>query len=69
MAMSKKMNYDTAYAELTQILLDIQSEEAGLEQLSEKLKRATELADFCRQRLRSIEEEIKKINPENQIEF
>jgi exodeoxyribonuclease VII small subunit len=67
--MSKKLNYDSAYSELTQILQDIQSEETGLEQLSEKLKRATELADFCRQRLRTIEEEIQKIHPDRQIEF
>lgn len=63
------MDYDSAYTELTAILQQIQSEDTGLEQISSLLKRATELAEFCRQRLRTIEEEIQKIHPDNPIEF
>lgn len=61
--MSKKMTYDTAFAELNTILVSLQSEVTGLDDLSEKLKKAAELAEFCKTKLRSIEDEIEKINP------
>ena len=50
--MSKKMTYDTAYAELNNILISLQSDETGLDDLSEKLKRAAELSEFCKSKLR-----------------
>lgn len=61
--MSKKMTYDTAFAELNKILVALQSDESGLDDLSEKLKRAAELAEFCKTKLRSIEDDLEKINP------
>lgn len=61
--MSKKLNYDAAFNELNQILSDLQSEETGLDLLSEKLKRAAELTDFCKTKLRTIEDDIEKISP------
>jgi len=64
--MSKKMTYDTAYAELNTILASLQSEETGLDDLSEKLKRAAELSEFCKSKLRSIEVDIEKISPSEQ---
>ena len=64
--MAKKMTYDSAYAELNDILASIQSDETGLDELSEKLKRAAELSAFCKSKLRSIEEEIEKISPSGQ---
>ncbi len=67
--MSKKLNYDQAFAELNHILQKIQSEDVGLEELSTTLKRANELAEFCRIRLRNIEEDIQKIHPDQPIEF
>ncbi len=64
--MSKKMTYDTAYAELNNILSSLQSDEPGLDDLSEKLKRAAELSEFCKAKLRSIESDIESINPKEQ---
>ena len=61
--MSKKLTYDSAYSELTKILSDLQSEEAGLDQLSDLLKRAAELTEFCKSKLRAIEADIEKVNP------
>jgi exodeoxyribonuclease VII small subunit len=61
--MSKIMTYDAAYAELNKILTSIQSDETGLDDLSEKLKKAAELSEYCKTKLRSIEAEIDKINP------
>ncbi len=61
--MSKKnMTYDTAYAELNEILASLQKEDVSLDDLSDKLKRAAELSDFCKTKLRSIEEDIEKIS-------
>ena len=60
------MTYDTAYAELNNILISLQSDETGLDDLSEKLKRAAELSEFCKSKLRSIETDIEKISPSEQ---
>ncbi len=60
------MTYDQAYAELNKILTLLQSDETGLDELSEKLKRAAELSDYCKTKLRSIEEDIEKISPSAQ---
>jgi exodeoxyribonuclease VII small subunit len=61
--MSKKnMTYDAAYAELNNILSSLQKEDVSLDELSDKLKRAAELSDFCKTKLRSIEEDIEKIS-------
>jgi len=60
------MTYDTAYAELNNILSSLQSDEPGLDDLSEKLKRAAELSEFCKAKLRSIESDIESINPKEQ---
>jgi exodeoxyribonuclease VII small subunit len=61
--MSKKMTYDAAYTELNQILTSLQSDETGLDELSNLLKRASELSDYCKNKLRAIEEDIEKISP------
>ena len=60
------MTYDTAYAELNNILVSLQSDETGLDDLSEKLIRAAELSEFCKSKLRSIETDIEKISPSEQ---
>jgi exodeoxyribonuclease VII small subunit len=60
--MKNKLSFDAAYSEMEKILTEIQSDDTGLEELSAKLKRATELAEFCKKRLREIEDDIEKIN-------
>ena len=61
--MSKKLTYDTALAELNQILTTLQSDDTGLDQISMLVKRAAELSTFCKTKLREIEENIEKISP------
>jgi exodeoxyribonuclease VII small subunit len=61
--MSKKLTYDTALAELNQILTTLQSDDTGLDQISMLVKRAAELSTFCKTKLREIEEDIEKISP------
>lgn len=63
MMKKENLNYDTAYAELTRILEQLQSNEVGLEELALKLQRASELTEFCKNRLRDIETKVEKLKP------
>jgi exodeoxyribonuclease VII small subunit len=59
----KKINYDQALNELQSIAEKLQSGEIGLDKLSENIKRAGELMSFCKDKLRSAEEELSKVLP------
>ena len=59
--MKKNTTYESAQAELEQILQDLKAEKTGIDELAEKVKRAQELIEFCRSRLRMTEEEIRKL--------
>lgn len=60
--MSKKSNdnltYDAAMAELNTIVETIQNGQCGIDELATYLQRAKALADFCKERLRTIEKEV-----------
>ncbi len=60
MSKGKQISYSRALSELEKIVGEIESEETDLDVLSEKVKRAAYLIKFCRTRLRSTEEEVKK---------
>lgn len=62
--MAKKLTYDSAFAELNEILETLQDENTGLDDISVKITRAKELSDFCHQKLRTLEEDIAKIENE-----
>lgn len=53
--------YESAFAELQQIVRDLQDEAVGIDELTVKIARAAELIRFCRERLRMTEEEIGKL--------
>jgi len=57
---SKQISYSRALNELEKIVSEIESEETDLDVLSEKVKRAAHLIKFCKARLRSTEEDVKK---------
>lgn len=58
MAKKEPKNYDEAYNELKSIVNALQSEDTGIEKLSDYIHRAKELQKYCKDRLRSIEEDI-----------
>jgi len=60
MAKAKKLNFDSAYAELLDIQSKIQDENVSVEEISKMIKRSTELIKFCKDRLRGIETDIDK---------
>ena len=60
-----QLTFDTAYAELEKIVRLIESENVPLDELAAKVKEAKELIRFCEEKLRGIEQELKKEeNPE-----
>jgi exodeoxyribonuclease VII small subunit len=59
--MSKKDNsltYELAYAELSKILQDLQSQDISLEKMTSGLRRARELVQYCRDQLYLTELEL-----------
>jgi exodeoxyribonuclease VII small subunit len=56
--------YAAATAELEQILAEIESGDADLDVLAEKVERAAALLAVCRQRLAATETKVKKVTAE-----
>jgi Exonuclease VII small subunit. len=54
-------SYETALEELQKIVADLQEENVSIDDLSEKVKRAAALIQFCKSKLRSTEEEIEDL--------
>lgn len=60
--MSKKSEtYAQAYAEVQKILEGLDQGDIDVDDLSEKVKRAAELIDFCQKRLRESELQVKRV--------
>jgi exodeoxyribonuclease VII small subunit len=59
--MSKKLSYSSALEELENIIQDIENEEINIDDLSVKVKRASVLLKFCKEKLRTTEGDIQAI--------
>jgi exodeoxyribonuclease VII small subunit len=59
--MSDNPGYKEAYEELQQIVKDVENESIPLDELSEKVRRATMLIKICKNRLQLTEEDVNKI--------
>lgn len=57
----QQLNYTQAFEELQFILTEIEDGTISLDDLGEKVKRASELIDICRNKLRNTEENVSKI--------
>lgn len=57
----KTLKYSEAISEIEDIVAQIESNELDIDELTEKLKRVSELLKFCKAKLRSTEEEVQKI--------
>ncbi|MDG1330822.1 MAG: exodeoxyribonuclease VII small subunit [Crocinitomicaceae bacterium] len=66
--MSKEQTYSDAFAELQQIVADIEDGEISVDELSEKVKRASELIAVCKKKLTSTEEDVNQILKELEAE-
>ena len=61
MAKNKELTYSQALAELEDIINRIESEEVDVDALAEKVKRASVLIRFCKEKLKSTEEEVRSV--------
>lgn len=57
----EELTYETAYAELETIYSAISNDRVSVDELTLKVKRATELFDYCQARLKATEEQLAKI--------
>ena len=55
------MTYNAAIAEIQQILAEIEHNRADLDTLGAKIKRATELIAFCRDKLTKADAEVENM--------
>lgn len=56
-----QLSYESAVAELQEIITRLQEETTGMDDLAGKVKRAAELIRFCREKLRATEEEVEQL--------
>lgn len=59
--MGKEQTYSDAFDELQQIVADIEDGEISVDELSQKVKRASELIAVCKKKLTSTEEDVNQI--------
>jgi exodeoxyribonuclease VII small subunit len=59
--MKTNLTYELAYRELAGIAQEIETESVSVDILAEKVKRASELIEFCQNKLRATETEVNKI--------
>ncbi|MFD2941798.1 exodeoxyribonuclease VII small subunit [Flavobacterium notoginsengisoli] len=59
--MEENLTYEKAFAELRTISAEIENETISVDELAAKVKRASELIEFCQAKLKSTEAEVVKI--------
>lgn len=57
----KSEGYAAAYDELQQILAALDQGDIDVDDLSEKVKRAADLIEFCQKRLKDTELQVKRV--------
>lgn len=57
----KKISYKEAIEEIEESIAMIENEELDVDDLSEKVKRVSELLSICKAKLSSTEQEVEKI--------
>jgi len=65
---NKELTYSQALKELEKIVKEIESEEGDVDILAEKIKRASQMLAFCKGKLRTAEDEVKKVLTEMETE-
>ena len=57
---NRQMKYEEAIGQLEKIVRQMENNELDVDQLSEQLKRAQQLIQFCRDKLTKTDEEIRQ---------
>ncbi len=55
------LSYQDALAELTEIVADLENESIPIDALAQKVKRASDLIQYCQSKLTATDSEVKKI--------
>jgi exodeoxyribonuclease VII small subunit len=58
--MEKAMSYEKAMKRLEEIVAKIESGEMDIDALAQNLKEAQKLVEFCKEKLTTVEAEVKK---------
>ena len=58
--MAKSLTYKEAFEELNEIAQSLETDELEIDTLAKKIKRANELVQFCKEKLRGIEADVNK---------
>jgi exodeoxyribonuclease VII small subunit len=61
MAKKNELTYETAYAELNEIVALIEDEEVSVDELAAKMERASFLIQFCTTKLRDTQDAVDRI--------
>ena len=59
--MNEPGNYTDAFHELQTIVAEIENGQISVDELSQKVKRASQLIKFCKMKLATTEEDVNKI--------
>lgn len=59
--MAEKLNYKDAMAEIEEIVARLEENKLDVDELSEKVKRVSQLISFCKAKLHDTEEEVDNI--------
>jgi len=59
--MKKEASYEEAYAEVTEIIREMEEESIAVDKLTQRVKRAMELIRYCREKLLLTEQEINEL--------
>ena len=62
----KNLSYEEAFGELNEIYKSIESGDVKVDQLREKVSRARDLIEYCREKLRQSESELDSIFKDSQ---
>lgn len=62
--MPKKVSYSDAKEQLDQIINELENDQITIDDLTEKVKKAKQLIELCKQKLRNTQEELSDSNSE-----
>ena len=63
----KNLSYKEAITEIDEILSQLENNELDVDELSEKVKRVSQLVKLCKEKLHNTEQEVDKILKEMDI--
>lgn len=65
--MNNEMKYEEALAQLESIVRKMESNELNIDEIAEQLKTAQRLIKFCKDKLTHTEQELQKIQAEEEL--